>query len=287
LRIFAFGCSLTQYFYPTWADILIHQYKSQGYEGSNWAKSGAGNMYINTRLWEANTVHKFNKDDIILLQWSSMFREDRYHMGKGWWTPGNFNNFTHHNEEKFILNNYLYEGQWQWSDLMHCTMRDCAIISSTHKALKSIGCKVYSTCFRDPVEGWEEQSKTFNQQNEKLELEDIRAVLEVYKDDIETTCPPILNALNFGVTDEFFKTRPKSVPTLKEEHAHMLLAEVHPLTHEAASFVEQYIEPLNDETKQFVDSWHDQYRDKDPIVLEELQWFNPDKIGWSDDRWRP
>ena len=30
------------------------------------------------RLWEANTIHKFNKDDVILLQWSSMFREDRY-----------------------------------------------------------------------------------------------------------------------------------------------------------------------------------------------------------------
>ena len=83
MRIFAFGCSLTQYFYPTWADILIHQYKLKGYEGSNWAKSGAGNMYINMRLWEANTIHKFTKDDIILLQWSSMFREDRYHMGHG------------------------------------------------------------------------------------------------------------------------------------------------------------------------------------------------------------
>ena len=89
MRIFAFGCSLTQYFYPTWADILIHQYRNKGYEGSNWAKSGAGNMYINMRLWEANTIHKFKKDDVILLQWSSMYREDRYHMGRGWWTPGN------------------------------------------------------------------------------------------------------------------------------------------------------------------------------------------------------
>ena len=65
MRIFAFGCSLSQYFFPTWADILIHQYKNKGYQGENWAKSGAGNQYINTRLWEANTVHKFNKEDII------------------------------------------------------------------------------------------------------------------------------------------------------------------------------------------------------------------------------
>ena len=76
MRTFAFGCSLTQYFYPTWADILIHHYKQEGATvGENWGRSGAGNQYISTRLWEAHTEHKFNKDDIILLQWSSFFRE--------------------------------------------------------------------------------------------------------------------------------------------------------------------------------------------------------------------
>ena len=49
MRIFAFGCSLTQYFYPTWADILIHHYKSEGTTiGENWGRSGAGNQYIST-----------------------------------------------------------------------------------------------------------------------------------------------------------------------------------------------------------------------------------------------
>jgi hypothetical protein len=285
MRIFAFGCSLTQYFYPTWADILIHQYRNKGYEGSNWAKSGAGNMYINMRLWEANTIHKFNKDDIILLQWSSMFREDRYHMGKGWWTPGNFSNLTQ-GGHAFMLNNYYYEDPWVWADMMHCVMRDCAMISATHKALDAIGCKVISTSFRDPVEGWEELPTTFSK-NEKLELEDVRAVLYAYRDDIKTSCPPILNALNFGVTDDFFASRPKSVPTLKEEHQHMLLPEVHPLTHEAADYIETHIETLTPETKEFVNTWKQKYIDKDPIVLEDLQWFNPEKIGWSDDRWRP
>ena len=61
MRIFAFGCSLSQYFYPTWADVAIYEYKQKGYHGENWSRSGAGNQYIFTRLWEANTVHKFNK----------------------------------------------------------------------------------------------------------------------------------------------------------------------------------------------------------------------------------
>lgn len=287
MRIFAFGCSLTQYFYPTWADILIHQYKLKGYEGSNWAKSGAGNMYINMRLWEANTIHKFTKDDIILLQWSSMFREDRYHMGQGWWTPGNFGRMTVTDDHAFVLNNFRYESAWIWADIMHCTMRDCALISATHKALENIGCKVISTSFRDPFEGWEDAPKHFNQHNPKLELEDVGAVLESYKEDIATSCPPILNALNFGTTQEFFDTRPKSIPSRKEKDAHMLLPELHPLTHEAADFINEYIEKLSPETEDFVADWKEQLTNKDPIYLEDLKWFNSEKIGWSDDRWRP
>tara|TARA_B100000925_G_C22003310_1_gene472376 strand:+ start:1696 stop:2559 length:864 start_codon:yes stop_codon:yes gene_type:complete len=287
MRIFAFGCSLTQYFYPTWADILIHQYKLKGFQGSNWAKSGAGNMYINMRLWEANTIHKFTKDDIILLQWSSMFREDRYHMGQGWWTPGNFGRMTVTDDHAFVLNNFRYESAWIWADVMHCTMRDCALISATHKALENIGCKVISTSFRDPFEGWEDAPKHFNQHNPKLELEDVGAVLESYKDDIATSCPPILNALNFGTTQEFFDTRPKSIPSRKEKDAHMLLPELHPLTHEAADFINEYIEKLSPETEDFVADWKEQLTNKDPIYLEDLKWFNSEKIGWSDDRWRP
>ena len=38
MRLFAFGCSLTQYFYPTWADILIHQYRNRGYEATQLGK---------------------------------------------------------------------------------------------------------------------------------------------------------------------------------------------------------------------------------------------------------
>ena len=287
MRLFAFGCSLTQYFYPTWADILIHQYRNKGYEATNWAKSGAGNVYINCRLWEANTVHKFNKDDVILLQWTSMFREDRYHMGHGWWTPGNFSRDTITSDTAFVLNNYKYESTWVWADIMWCAMRDCAIISATHKALEAIGCKVHSTGFRHYLENFEDQSTTFNEKNPKLELEDMRAVLEVYKDDIETTCPPILNALNFGTDDEFWNTRPKSVPTLKPEHKHLYLPETHPLTHEAAQFVDKHVEKIEDKTWEFINTWKEKYSNLDPIVLQDLQWYNPEKVGWSDDRWRP
>ena len=286
MRVFAFGCSLTQYFYPTWADVLIHHYVEEGATvGENWGRSGAGNQYISTRLWEANTEHKFNKDDIILLQWSSFFREDRYHMGRGWWTPGNFN--ANNTDEAFIVNNYRYENSWDYADPIWATMRDCALISSTHKALENIGCNVISTGFREPTEGWNELSKEFNTKNKYLELEDCRAILEKYKDDIKTTCPPILNALGFGVDDEFFKTRPTSVPSKNPEHLHMSQPEVHPLTHEAANFIQEHVCKLNNKTLEFVETWKQTLTATDDILLYDLDWFNKEQVGWSDDRWRP
>jgi hypothetical protein len=287
MRVFAFGCSLTQYFYPTWADVLIHHYVEEGATvGENWGRSGAGNQYISTRLWEANTEHKFNKDDIILLQWSSFFREDRYHMGAGWHTPGNFN-ANNTNDEAFVVNNYRYENSWDYADPIWATMRDCALISSTHKALENIGCNVISTGFREPTEGWNELSKEFNTKNKYLELEDCRAILEKYKDDIKTTCPPILNALNFGTDDEFFKTRPTSVPSPNREHAHMHQPEVHPLTHEAANFIQEHVCKLNNKTLEFVETWKQTLTATDDILLYDLDWFNKEQVGWSDDRWRP
>ena len=287
MRVFAFGCSLTQYFYPTWADVLIHHYVEEGATvGENWGRSGAGNQYISTRLWEANTEHKFNKDDIILLQWSSFFREDRYHMGAGWHTPGNFN-ANNTNDEAFVVNNYRYENSWDYADPIWATMRDCALISSTHKALENIGCNVISTGFREPTEGWNELSKEFNTKNKYLELEDCRAILEKYKDDIKTTCPPILNALGFGVDDEFFKTRPTSVPSKNPEHLHMSQPEVHPLTHEAANFIQEHVCKLNNKTLEFVETWKQTLTATDDILLFDLDWFNKEQVGWSDDRWRP
>ena len=92
--------------------------------------------------------------------------------------------------------------------------------------------------------------------------------------------------MNFGTTQEFFDTRPKSIPSRKEKDAHMLLPELHPLTHEAADFINKYVEKLSPKTEDFVAYWKEQLTNKDPIYLEDLKWFNSEKIGWSDDRWR-
>ena len=41
-RLFTFGCSVTEFIWPTWADILGREFDY--YE--NWGRVGAGNLYI-------------------------------------------------------------------------------------------------------------------------------------------------------------------------------------------------------------------------------------------------
>ena len=291
MRIFAFGCSVTQYFYPTWADIIIHDFKEKyNAEGYNWGKSGAGNSYIATRIWEANSLYKFNQDDIILIQWTSMFREDRYHEDNGWFCPGGFS-LDRLQGKKFKLNGFEYEDEAQWADFLHCVMRDCALISSTHKALEFLGCTLYSTAFRDFFEGYTEfddfESETL------LCYENLGAVLNTYKEDIELVCPPILNALEFRTDKDFFDARPISVPMLDEKYKSHFLPEIHPLPLEHKRYVEDFVYPtakedsLSDNTLDLLDKYNNKIKNKNPIILADIGWANTYQMGFSDDGWRP
>jgi len=86
-RVFAFGCSFTEYQWPTWADFIGRTYHNKGYEYYNFGNSGAGNYYILASLFAADTKYKFDKDDIILVMWSSWTRDDRYVLDYMWRVP--------------------------------------------------------------------------------------------------------------------------------------------------------------------------------------------------------
>lgn len=86
-RFFAFGCSVTEYLWPTWADVISYTLHRQGYECYNFGNSGGGNFGILASMVAANQRYKFNKNDIICVMWSSWNREDRYVLNYGW-DPG-------------------------------------------------------------------------------------------------------------------------------------------------------------------------------------------------------
>ena len=47
-RFFAIGCSFTEWFWPTWANIIAEEHPHL--EFKSYAKPGAGNLYISTML---------------------------------------------------------------------------------------------------------------------------------------------------------------------------------------------------------------------------------------------
>jgi hypothetical protein len=124
-RLFAFGCSFTRYYWPTWADILAEDIPY--YE--NWGWGGAGNLYIFNAIMEAHNRHKFTKDDLIVVMWSNKNREDRYVNNQWLVTPGS-------NLEK------TYGAEWvkKFYDDRGCMIRDLAILQSTQLFLDTLDC---------------------------------------------------------------------------------------------------------------------------------------------------
>jgi hypothetical protein len=83
-RLFAFGCSFTNYRWSTWADCLAPEFDSF----ENWGQAGGGNHYIFNSVMEADQRHHFGAGDTVIVCWTSFTRDDRYVNGR-WHTLGN------------------------------------------------------------------------------------------------------------------------------------------------------------------------------------------------------
>lgn len=117
-RIFTFGCSWTKYNWPTWADIVRYSIDAPVY---NWALGGMGNVGIYHRLIECDLKYKFTEKDIIIIQWTSWTREDRFI--ERWQSHGNiFNNSMY--DENFI------KKYWSWENDV---IKNCTAIISANK----------------------------------------------------------------------------------------------------------------------------------------------------------
>ena len=103
-RFFAFGCSFTQYTWPSWAEIISWDLNISL---QNWGMGGLGNVGIFHRMVECNLKNNFNSDDLIIPLWSSWTREDRY-IKNMWAAHGNvFNNHLYNSE--FLSKHWSFE----------------------------------------------------------------------------------------------------------------------------------------------------------------------------------
>ena len=125
-RIFTFGCSFTQYMWPTWASVLAFDQQKPLY---NFAIAGLGNVGIFHRMVEANAKHNFQPDDEIYILWSSWSREDRVKNGN-WLATGSV----------FNRNNDLYYGYFlrKYWDIDNDIVKNSTAIISANTMFKDL-----------------------------------------------------------------------------------------------------------------------------------------------------
>ena len=80
-RLFVFGCSFTQYMWPTWANIVAYDLQMPLY---NFGFAGLGNVGIMHRVMEADMKFQFTPEDKIMIMWTSWSRDD-YVQAHGMW----------------------------------------------------------------------------------------------------------------------------------------------------------------------------------------------------------
>jgi hypothetical protein len=173
-RFFAFGCSLTKYYWPTWADIIASEIS----EYYNYAQTGGGNLFISNSIVEANLTHKFNENDLVIVMWSSISREDRYKNRK-WETPGNI--YT----QGVIDMDFVHK----WYDDRFYLMRDLAIVEQSSAYLKSL------TCDTDMLKMVDfEETKT----SDSIKGNHLEDILKLYSTTLEKVKPSIVDVVYQG-----------------------------------------------------------------------------------------
>lgn len=171
-RVFAFGCSFTNYVYPTWADIIINEMPEV--ESYNFGKAGAGNHFIACKIAEANTRFKFTDTDLVMVMYTTAFREDRFIDGE-WVTNGNIYNQGFY--DKNFVKNYV--------DPLGCVVRDLAMIELSKRYLEMLPCDTFLL-----------RAAPIEHEVSSLLDENMIEIIDVYKD-MYNDFPPTLQEAMF------------------------------------------------------------------------------------------
>jgi hypothetical protein len=191
-RIFCFGCSFTGG-NGTWADILKRYYgdypredfhipKDQPQRVYNFGRAGAGNYYIFNKIVESSLEYNFNKDDLILIEWSGVLREDRFKDGE-WHLKGNVTNNPQYS--KALLRDWFL-------DIEGMIKRDYSYIRAMQKMLKADNID-YEMFSMNGVSRYDPA----NMEVKNRESEAINSLIELYKDTLDELHPSMFKIV-FG-----------------------------------------------------------------------------------------
>lgn len=171
-RLFTFGCSFTQYQWPTWADILGREFDFF----ENWGRSGGGNHFVFNSLNECVIRNKLEKNDTVVIMWTNIYREDRYAKNQ-WITLGNI----YGQSQEFLDKNFV-----KYSDYRGYLIRDLAFIHASKKILDQIGVK-YIFLSMVPI--------SYIDQYNKVEATNVADVISLYKETIDFIRPSIYETI--------------------------------------------------------------------------------------------
>jgi len=120
-HVWCFGCSFTSYEWPTWADLLQEKYGNV----TNLGRSGAGNVYIFSKIMEKYTQGNITEDDLVMVCWTGHYRLDTKFKGE-WLTRGN------------LLNNTLYSKDFlkKYCDPKYFLERDLYLVHAVNEIFK-------------------------------------------------------------------------------------------------------------------------------------------------------
>lgn len=82
-RFFSFGCSMTSFAWPSWADLIAYHNNADAYFNSG--SPGTGNRTIMQMVHEADTICGFRPEDTVLVMLTSPWRNDTFIRGE--WQP--------------------------------------------------------------------------------------------------------------------------------------------------------------------------------------------------------
>ena len=233
-RVFAFGCSVTSYRWPTWADIIGKSYKNKGYEYYNFANSGSGNEYILNSLYLTDTKFKLTPDDIIIIMWSSWNREDRYIVNYNW-TPEIRGQWT---KEGNILTAVMDSPRYDPSFLKYWSLEHD--ISKNITAIKSAR-KCFNITYDDYIPPYEQSENASKNNNANIG----DRIFEAYTSKWDTS-------KDSNWYKVFSKVRPNPDPRLDI----FIRLDGHPLPSEALAYVQQFTDfDIDDDTVEWVNEW--------------------------------
>jgi hypothetical protein len=225
-RFFTFGCSFTNYLdWPTWANIVASELQLPFW---NYGLGGAGNQYIFNMIMQADAMHQFNSDDVIMICWSNTTREDRYINGV-WQCYGNiFNNpaanavASNRGITPWVRAQKFLAG---WGDPEGFLVRDLASIKAAVELIKSRGCQLQQFSMMGFESGGEEVI-TNAEMNPMLEL-----IYGSYLKEIKPSFFKVLWNNDLSIKEQWNKQRTKNK-----------FSDLHPHPIEHLNYIEQVMD---------------------------------------------